>query len=151
MSVKNLLLQPALKDLMKDPAGNLLNVGFTAISDSDNLRQNKYQKELPTLSQTIDKHLHSSITSQLGRNGVVGVLNGRYLQLDLIYKLDWMNYLEMSWNTNTKPLGLTGPQYQRSMTQLGIFERAITQEYLPACQVYSIRRLPNQSMHLFGM
>ena len=89
MSVKNLLLQPALKDLMKDPAGklNLLNVEFTAISDSDNLRQNKYQKELPTLSQTIDKHLQSSITSQLGRNGVVGVLNGRYLLLDLIYKL----------------------------------------------------------------
>ena len=56
MSVKNLLLQPALKDLMKDPAGklNLLNVGFTAISDSGNLRQNKYQKELPTLSQTIN-------------------------------------------------------------------------------------------------
>ena len=62
-----------------------------------------------------------------------------------------MNYLEMSWNTTAKPLGLTGPQYQRSMTQLGIFERAITQEYLSACQVYSIRRLPNQSMHLFGM
>ena len=44
--------------------------------------QKEYQKELPNLSQTIGEHLQSSITSQLGRCGVAGVLDRRYLSLD---------------------------------------------------------------------
>ena len=45
--------------------------------------QKEYQKELPTLSQTIGEHVHSSIMIQLG-SGVAGVLNERHLPLDLI-------------------------------------------------------------------
>ena len=80
MSVKNPLLLPALKDLLKDPAGKLnppfiqnsLRLVAWTISGRTYL-QKEYQKGLPTLSQTTGKHLQLSITSQLGRSGV---LNG---------------------------------------------------------------------------
>ena len=88
ITVKNQLLLPALKDLLKDPAGNLnplvmqnsLRLVVWTVSDRTYL-QNEYQKGLPTLSQTIGEYLQ---WSQLGRSGVAGVLNGRYLPLDLI-------------------------------------------------------------------
>ena len=76
MFVKNPLLLPALKDLLKDPAEKLNPfviqnspriVNWT-ISDRTYL-QKKYQKGLPTLSQAIGEHLQSRITSQLGRSG----------------------------------------------------------------------------------
>ena len=91
MYVKNPLLLPALKDLLKDPAGKLnplviqnsLRLVAWTISGRTYL-QKEYQKGLPILSQTIGEHLQLSITSQLGRSGVAGVLNGRYLPLDRI-------------------------------------------------------------------
>ena len=65
-----------------------LNTEFTATSGLDNLRQNLLaegiSKGLPTLSQTIGEHLKSRITSHIGKSGVAGVLNGRYLPLDRI-------------------------------------------------------------------
>ena len=91
MSVKDPLLLPALKELLKDPAGklnplviqnSLVLVAWT-ISDRTYL-QKEYRKELLTLSQTMGEHLQPNIASQLGRSGVAGVLNGRYLQLDRI-------------------------------------------------------------------
>ena len=91
MSVKNPLLLPALKELLKDPAGkvnplviqnSLVLVAWT-ISDRTYL-QKEYRKGLLTLSQTMGEHLQPSIASQLGRSGVAGVLNGRYLPLDRI-------------------------------------------------------------------
>ena len=89
MSVKNPLLLSALKDLLKDPAGKLnplviqnsLRLMAWTISGRTYL-QKEYQKELPNLSQTIGEHLQSSITRQLGRCGVAGVLDRRYLSLD---------------------------------------------------------------------
>ena len=91
MSVKNLLLLPALKDTLKDPEGKLnplvmqnsLQLVAWEISGRTYL-QKEYRKGLPTLSQKIGEHLQSSITSQLGRSGTAGVLNGRYLPLDQI-------------------------------------------------------------------
>ena len=91
MSVKNPLLLPTFKDLIKDPTGNFdplviqnsLRLVTWIISGRTYL-QKEYQKGLPTLSQTIGEHLQLSITSQLGRSGVAGVLNGRYLPLDRI-------------------------------------------------------------------
>ena len=81
MSVKNPLLLPALKDLLKQPAKKLnplatqnpLRLVAWTISDRTYL-QKEYQKGLPTLSQTMGEHLQLSITSQLGRSGVAGVL-----------------------------------------------------------------------------
>ena len=89
MSLKKLLLLLALKDLLKDSAGkfnppviqNSLRLMAWTISGRTYL-QKEYQKELPNLSQTIGEHLQSSITSQLGRCGVAGVLDRRYLSLD---------------------------------------------------------------------
>ena len=74
------------QDLLKDPTGKLnpivmqnsLRLVAWTISDRTYL-QKEYHKGFPTLLQTIDEHLQSSITSQLGRSGVAGVLNGRYL------------------------------------------------------------------------
>ena len=91
MSVKNPLFLPVLKDLLKDPAGKLnplimqnsLRLVAWTISGRTYLEK-EYQKGLLTLSQTIGEHLQSSITSQLGRRGMTGVLNGRYLPLDRI-------------------------------------------------------------------
>ena len=64
ITVKNQLLLPALKDLLKDPAGNLnplvmqnsLRLVVWTVSDRTYL-QNEYQKGLPTLSQTIGEYL----------------------------------------------------------------------------------------------
>ena len=91
MSVKNPLLLPALKDLLKDPAGKLnplviqnsLRLVAWTISGRTYL-QKEYQKGLPTLSQAIGEHLQLRITSQLGRSGVASVLNRGYLPLDRI-------------------------------------------------------------------
>ena len=89
MSVKNSLLLPALKDLLKDPAGKLnplvMQNSMRLVAGTISSRtymQKEYKKGLLTLSQTIGEHLQSSITSQLGRSGVAGVLNGGYLSLD---------------------------------------------------------------------
>ena len=89
MSVKNPQLLPALKDLLKYPAGKLsplvmqnsLRLVAWIISGRTYL-QKEYQKGFPTLSQIIGGHLQSSITSHLGRSGMAGVLNGRHLPLD---------------------------------------------------------------------
>ena len=91
MSVKSPLLLPALKDLLKDPAGKLnppviqnsLRLMAWKISGRTYL-QKEYQQGIPTLSQTIGEHLKSSIASQLGRSGVAGVLNWIYVPLDRI-------------------------------------------------------------------
>ena len=91
ISVKNRPFLPALKDLLKDPAGKLnllvmrnsLRLVVWTISGRTYL-QKKCHKGLPTLSKTIGEHRQSSITSHLGRSGVAGVLNKRYLPLDLI-------------------------------------------------------------------
>ena len=90
MYVNNLLLLPALKDLLKDPVGKLnslvmlksLQLVAWIISGRTYL-QNEYQKGLPTLSQKVGEHLQSSITSQLERSVVAGVLNERYLPIDV--------------------------------------------------------------------
>ena len=89
--VKNPLLLPALKDLLKDPAGKLNPLvmqnsqRLVAWSISDRIYlQKEYHKGLPTLLKTMGEHRQPSITSQLRRGGVTGVLNGRYLSLDLI-------------------------------------------------------------------
>ena len=91
MYVKNPLLLPALKDLLKDPAGKLNPLVMQnsqrlvawSISDRTYL-QKEYHRGLPTLLKTMREHHQPSITSQLRRSGVTGVLNGRYLSLDLI-------------------------------------------------------------------
>ena len=91
MSVKNPLLLPALKDLLKYPAGKLnplviqnsLRLVAWTISGRTYL-QKEYQKGLPILSQAIGEHLQLRITSQLGRSGVASVLNRGYLPLDRI-------------------------------------------------------------------
>ena len=88
--VKDPLLLPALKDLLKPLAGKLnplliqnsLQLMGWKISGRTYL-QKEYQRGLPTLSQTIGKHLQSSITNQLERNGVASVLIRRYLLPDL--------------------------------------------------------------------
>ena len=49
--------------------------------------QKEYQTGLPTLSQTIGEHLQSSIMSQLGRSGVAGILNYRYLEYKLCTRI----------------------------------------------------------------
>ena len=85
--LKNLLLLPTHKELLKDQAGNL-NPYVTQNSlrrvewttSGRTYLQQKYQ----TLSQTIGEHLQSSIMSQFERSNVAGILNGRYLPLDLI-------------------------------------------------------------------
>ena len=88
--VKDPLLLPALKDLLKPLAGKLnplliqnsLQLMGWKISGRTYL-QKEYQRGRPTLSQTIGKHLQSSITNQLERNGVASVLIRRYLLPDL--------------------------------------------------------------------
>ena len=88
--VKYPLLLPALKDLLKSLAGKLnpllmqnpLQLMGWKISGRTYL-QKEYQRGLPTLSQTIGKHLQSSITNQLERSGVASVLIRRYLLPDL--------------------------------------------------------------------
>ena len=91
MFVENRLLLLALKNLLKDPAGKLnplvmqnsLRPVAWTISSRIYL-QKEYQKGFKTLLQAIGEYLQSSITSQLERSDVTGVLNGRYLPLDLI-------------------------------------------------------------------
>ena len=91
MTAKNPLHLPALKDLLKDLSGKLnplviqnsLRLVPWAISGRTYL-QKEYQKGPPTLSKTKGEHLQSSITSQLERIGVAGVLSERYLSLDQI-------------------------------------------------------------------
>ena len=80
-----------LKDLLKDPAGKLntlvMQNSLQLIAWKISGRayfQKKYPKGPPTLSQTIGERIQSSITSKLGKSGVTGVLNGRYLPLDRI-------------------------------------------------------------------
>ena len=147
MSSKNVSKKPttptSLQKLSEKPRKfeSTWNAKFATTSGLNNLIKN-----LPsTLSQAIREHLKLRMTSQLGRENVAGVLNRRYLTLDLIWMKNWIfyqDYLRMDWNAEL--LELTGFQYLRSMIQLGVLELAITQELLPLFQVYSIRVLPNQ-------
>ena len=68
---------------------SICNAEFTATAGLDNLGQNLLAESISErvsnlITKTIGEHLQSSIASQLGRSGVAGVLNGRYLPLDLI-------------------------------------------------------------------
>ena len=128
---------------------NSLRLAAWANSDRTYL-QKGYQKGLPILSQIIGDPIQSSITSQLGRSSVTGVLNGRHFPLDLM-KMTYSTYLKYYLKTvlNKEPLGLTSLQYQLSMTQLGILEWAITPEHMR--QLCLTKGFRNQSILLFGM
>ena len=91
ISVKNPLPLPALKDLLKDPAGKLnqlvIQNSLQLVAWTISIRtylQKEYQKGLRILLETIGEHLQSSIMSQFGRSCVADVVNERYVPLDLI-------------------------------------------------------------------
>ena len=71
ISVKSALLPPAIKDLLKDPVKkfnpfviqNSLRLVAWKISGRTYLKK-EYEKGLPNLSQIIEEHFQSSITSK---------------------------------------------------------------------------------------
>ena len=64
------------------------NTEFTATNGLENLRQNLLAEGISENASNLvtnnKRTLQSNIMSQLGRSGVAGVLNGRYLPLDRI-------------------------------------------------------------------
>ena len=85
---KNVCKKPTTFSSTQRSTERSRNIEFTATNGLENLRQNLLAEGISENASNLvtnnKRTLQSNIMSQLGRSGVAGVLNGRYLPLDRI-------------------------------------------------------------------
>ena len=132
------------------------NTEFTATSGLDNLRQN-------LLAEGISERASNLITNNRRTSSIkhyesawkkwCGWCSEREIsptRSNINYVLDFLSELPEK-GLEYKTIGTGRSVIYGFMTQLGTLEQAITQWFLPSCQVYSIKTPQNQTINLFGM
>ena len=91
MSIKNPILLPWRKDLLKNPKGEIhplvqnrtLKLVAWTVSRLD-CRSREFQRQLPTLSPSQEDQILMQIMSRPGESGLAGVLEGKLIHFLVI-------------------------------------------------------------------